>query len=244
MHSSLVIPCAGSGSRLGVNVPKALVRVHGSTSMIDIILHKASGYFSEIVLVINPKDEAFFVNWLRITSISIRKKIKFAYQDDPRGSLEASLIGLSQTKTNHAVTIWGDQIGILPSTVELVIETLKSGVDFMLPITLKSKPYVWLNCSLDFSKVRSVGRSRDGDRKPWISFTDLGCFGFSNNAVSYLEIINSYHMEKKERELDLLYAFPLLSENVSTAISIVRNRGQTFAVNTTSELNLAIKKFS
>jgi CTP:molybdopterin cytidylyltransferase MocA len=244
VSTSLVIPCAGSGSRLGVNVPKALVRVNGSTSMIDFILQKVNECFSEVVLVINPKDEAYFVNWLRVSSISLRKKIKLAYQDIPRGSFEASIIGLNQTKTNHAVIIWGDQIGILPSTVEHVIQKLKSGVDFMVPMTLKARPYVWLNCSLDFSKIKSVGRSRDGDKKPWISFADLGCFGFSNNAISHLEIIHSFHIERKEREPDLLYGFPLLSENVSTALSIVRNRGQTLAVNTPSELSLAIKKFS
>ncbi len=244
MVASLIIPCAGLASRLGADVPKALVEINKNQNILDIILEKIESHFSEIIIVVNPANLSIFNSWLEFSNVADKSRVIFVIQETPKGSLDATLKGLLESSSMSNVVVWGDQIGVLSSTVKLVLGLLERGTDLVVPVTPKVRPYVWIKRGKDGQNIASVKRSRDGDWKPFISLADVGCFGFSQNAISLLNDRKFLSFAGNIREPDLVYAFSSLSSSIKTYVPVIRNRRQTLAVNNPKELCTARRAFS
>jgi molybdopterin-guanine dinucleotide biosynthesis protein A len=244
MVASLIIPCAGLASRLGADLPKALVEINENQNLLDIILQKIESHFSEIIVVVSPAHLSSFNSWLEFSNVANKSRVLFVIQETPKGSLDASLKGLLKSSSISNVVVWGDQIGVLSSTVKLVLDVLEQGTDLVVPVTPKIRPYVWIKREKNGENITYVKRSRDGDSKPLISLADVGCFGFSQKAISFLNEEKFLSLADKVRESDLVYEFSSLSWSVKTYVPIIRNRRQTMAVNNPAELCEARRAFS
>jgi len=78
----LVIPCAGRGTRLGLNVPKALTKVN-SRSLLGHITCFWSSIVDEYIIVVSPSNQAAVMRE--------SGKATFVLQDKPNGLADAIL---------------------------------------------------------------------------------------------------------------------------------------------------------
>lgn len=240
---TLVLPCAGSGSRLGAQGAKTLVEVAGKT-ILERILDEVIACFDEIIIVTRLEDKEEIENCVQ-KRFKIESLFKFVVQTSPTGSLDAILVGLEgATAGNDLVIIWGDQVGVSRSTVSEVCSYIgDSFSNFCMPVISTKSPYVWINLSEE-GKIESVGRKRDGDQSPSEGLADLGVFGFSSSLREVFLRIRSSIPIQNTRERDFIYILPAMSQNAKQCHIIeVHDQKQIISVNTPEELELACEFF-
>lgn len=236
--ATLVVPCAGIGSRLGSTEPKALVKF-GKFSLLSTILMRINEPFNTVILVVRPENHSNFLNTLTQELDSrLIAKIDFRFQQDPSGSLDAVVIGVENLQ-DDVVIVWADQIGVSLSTVQKVLDSLKEHA-FVLPIIEINQPYVWFQVSQN--RIIEVERSRDGDPIPESGVSDVGVFGFSKSALSALKSteMNAFN-ESSLRERDLLYIFPEVTSRFATDFIAVNDLRENLAINSPEQLQSALK---
>ena len=231
---SLVIPAAGLGSRMGNgSKPKALTPFRSGT-LISHVINQAPEFVDEIVIVISPAAEKSFIDSFASEDLTTgtRDRIKFAFQTNPTGSLDAVKLGLQFVTQNRCVIVWADQIGVTRKLIEAVFLQLNQG-ELSIPLLWKENPYVWLDA--DRSQVFEVFRSRDGDSPPSSGWTDLGCFGLGKQAREFLLSRELSDLDDS-RELDFTYALPNISSKFPTSTFEWSDPLAAISVNSPSEL--------
>lgn len=243
--TTLVIPAAGQGTRLGGCLPKALTPLLGSP-LVQRVVDAAKDRVARIVVVITPSAASQFYLWQQTYCSDI--EISWAFQPSPAGSLDAVKIGLTQalkvTPAQEPILIsWADQVGISPAVVKTVSD-LASGSHWTLvvPSAETSHPYVWLD--VKDGLISAVHRVRDGDTPPPIGRADLGIFGLGTELARWLirtelpELTTSSF--NREREIDFTYALPMLSEHADAVeLPLISDPSAVIAVNTPEDLQLA-----
>jgi bifunctional N-acetylglucosamine-1-phosphate-uridyltransferase/glucosamine-1-phosphate-acetyltransferase GlmU-like protein len=236
-RATLMIPCAGMGTRLGSGFPKCLTEISPGVTILRKILLETIQEFTELVIVVSPSGfeyiEGEIVSLGKVVSLP---PVKYAIQRLPIGSLNAVNTGLALCSSSKSVVVWGDQVGVKRSTIKCVLESLTNS-QIVVPVTLKRRPYVWFTLSRRDLSIKAISRVRDGDRSPFIGITDLGVFGINSNARHMINnseksITNS----GVNRELDLLYTFALYPITRLTKLIFRLNFGQTLAINTLEDL--------
>jgi dTDP-glucose pyrophosphorylase len=234
--TTLLLPCGGLGTRLGQSgKAKALAPIKGKL-LLDVILDKIGDLFEEILIVSSPNHEQEFISYLG-TRTNLRAS-RVVVQETPMGSLNAVTTG-GRVLSQDCVVVWGDQIGVSRSTIELVLSIKSLGYSLIVPTIFTQHPYVWLNFSPNLHHVLSIGRQRDGDHteKGW---ADLGVFYFSADALSGLRLIeDELTASLRDREIDLTYAIPLLSKEFQSHFPIRTDTFELLAVNTPEDLRIA-----
>lgn len=235
---TLVVPCAGNGSRLGSTEPKSLVKF-GKFSLLSTILMRIHEPFNRVILVVRPESHSRFANTLaQELDPRLIAKLDFRFQQDPSGSLDAVVIGVENLQ-DDVVIVWGDQIGVSLSTVQQVVDSLKDYA-FVLPIIEIDQPYVWFEVFQ--SRIIEVGRSRDGDPIPERGISDVGVFGFSKNALNSLKSTSNHALnENPLRERDLLYIFPEVTLRFATHFIHVNDLRENLAINSPEQLQSALE---
>ena len=117
MKKSIVISCAGMGSRLGFQMPKCLVKIDGET-IIERQLKQIKNVDEIIVVVGYKADEVVnFVN-------SLNYNVKFAYNYDyEKTATGASFeIGANMAKNDFIIALDGDLL-VHPEDMKLVLST-------------------------------------------------------------------------------------------------------------------------
>lgn len=235
--TTLVIPAAGNGSRLGLpGTPKALAPF-GTGTLLSTILNRVGHLVDDVVIVTKPGLSDTFRNSLTTLVTQIpENRFRYVTQEHPIGSLDAVSAGLEYA-SGAAIVLWCDQIGVSSSTVETMINHGRSN-DFVMPYLKMRSPYVWLE--LEAGKITRVGRSRDGDTVPDVGYADLGVFGLSLTAMRKLkEIAPELAQELGEREIDFTYALPALARSLQSSIFETHDALQALAVNTAEDLRNA-----
>lgn len=234
--TTLLIPCGGLGTRLGQSgKAKALTPIKGKL-LLDVILDKIGDLFEEILIVSSQKHEQEFANYLGTRTNLPTSRV--VVQKTPMGSLNAVTTG-GRVLSEDCVVVWGDQIGVSRSTIELVLCKKRLGYQLIVPTIFTQRPYVWLNFSPDSDHVLSIGRQRDGDltEKGW---ADLGVFYFSADALSGLSLIeDELTASLRDREIDLTYAIPILTKEFESHFPIRTDTFELLAVNTPEDLRIA-----
>jgi bifunctional N-acetylglucosamine-1-phosphate-uridyltransferase/glucosamine-1-phosphate-acetyltransferase GlmU-like protein len=234
--TTLLVPCGGLGTRLGQQgIAKALTPIGGST-LLGTILDKVADLFDEIVIVSSLAHEKVFLDFLQSRTGLPRFRVEI--QESPLGSLNAVNAGSKGLKED-CIVVWGDQIGVSRSTIQLLIEHRNLGFHLAVPRIFTQNPYVWLNFSANSENVLSIGRRRDGDSidKGW---ADLGVFYLSNKALEHLRSIEDELVETQSaREIDLTYAIPILSRESKSYFPIRTDVSELIAVNSLEDLKVA-----
>jgi bifunctional UDP-N-acetylglucosamine pyrophosphorylase/glucosamine-1-phosphate N-acetyltransferase len=176
----LVIPAAGSGTRLGAAVPKLLVPVNGRP-MVRHVLDRYRRFASRAIVVVAPGA----LEQVR-AALAAEPWVTLVVQDAPTGMLDAILLAGSEVSAGpwHRVLItWCDQIAIAPATIEAVVGAAAAHPEppLVMPVCRSVDPYVHLIRDGDGTIVRVLHR-REGDEMPRDGESDAGVFDLSRDA--------------------------------------------------------------
>jgi bifunctional UDP-N-acetylglucosamine pyrophosphorylase / glucosamine-1-phosphate N-acetyltransferase len=184
----VVIPAAGTGSRLGAAVPKLLAAVNGRpmvAHVIDLYRHAAD----RIVIIVSPGARAEVA-----AALAAEPRVTLIVQDEPTGMLDAILMAHSDVSAGPAGRVlitWCDQVAIAPATIAAVIAAAAAQPEppVVMPICRSADPYVHLVRDPDGRIVRVLHR-REGDEMPREGESDAGVFDLSRQA--YLQWLPQY----------------------------------------------------
>jgi bifunctional UDP-N-acetylglucosamine pyrophosphorylase/glucosamine-1-phosphate N-acetyltransferase len=189
MERVVVIPAAGTGSRLGADLPKVLVPVAGRP-MIHHLLDLYACHAEQFVVVVSPAARAQVASSLKAGGAPV----SLVEQARPTGMLDAILLARDAVATaapRRVLITWCDQVAISPATVAAVAAACRRQPEpaLVLPTCRKPEPYVHLERDPDGRIVR-VRHRREGDAMPPAGETDAGVFDLA--ARSYLDWLPQY----------------------------------------------------
>jgi bifunctional N-acetylglucosamine-1-phosphate-uridyltransferase/glucosamine-1-phosphate-acetyltransferase GlmU-like protein len=185
----LVIPAAGSGSRLGAQLPKLLVPVNGRP-MIEHLLALHGGAVGAVVVVVSPQARAQAADALRTSP----HPVSLVVQESPTGMLDAILLArpaVEAVSPRRVLVTWCDQIAIRPETAASVVEAARQTPEpaLVMPTCRSEDPYVHLVRD-DQGRIVRVLHRREGDEMPTTGESDAGLFDLSAHA--YLDLLPQY----------------------------------------------------
>ena len=179
---TLIVPAAGSGTRLGASVPKLLVPVAG-VPMIDRVLDLHAPHVSHAVVVVNPAAEPAVRQHLRR-----RKRVSLAVQPQPTGMLDAIAIGAATEAAAEAENVWitwCDQVAVHAATISMltILADHQSAASVILPTVRLTGPYIhFVRDRAD--RIVGVLQRREGDEMPAEGEGDVGLFSLSHDAAT------------------------------------------------------------
>ena len=178
MHMArlLIVPAAGAGSRLGGTLPKILVPVAGAT-MLDRLLHLYRRVADSIVVVAHPSFAA-----------SLRGPFEVVEQHQRTGMLDAVLLAMpivAREQPEEVWITWGDQVGVLPATIERLAATMASPERpaAALPTVRRTDPYIHFERD-PTGRLSALLQRREGDAMPAVGESDMGLFAMTRDAFT------------------------------------------------------------
>jgi bifunctional UDP-N-acetylglucosamine pyrophosphorylase / glucosamine-1-phosphate N-acetyltransferase len=184
----LVVPAAGSGSRLGAATPKLLAEVNGRP-MIAHILDLYARVAERTVIVVAPGALA------EVRAVLGQDpNIAIITQQTPSGMLDAILLAQDEVRAaspRRVLITWCDQIAIAPATVAAVVSAAAGPLEppVVMPVCHSPDPYVHLVRDAA-GRIAGVLHRREGDDMPAAGESDAGVFDLSRDA--YLEWLTEY----------------------------------------------------
>lgn len=189
MDRILVIPAAGSGTRLGSQLPKPLVEVNGRP-MLDHLLDLYARDTQQAVVVAAPHAVD------RVTALVKHRRapVSVVVQEQPTGMLDAILLAhpvVEAARPRRVLITWCDQVAITPRTVAAVVAAAATEPEpaLVLPTCCTSDPYVHIVRDGQGGIERVLHR-REGDAMPPAGESDAGVFDLA--AVTYLDWLQRY----------------------------------------------------
>jgi bifunctional N-acetylglucosamine-1-phosphate-uridyltransferase/glucosamine-1-phosphate-acetyltransferase GlmU-like protein len=172
---SVIIPAAGSGTRMEQDLPKALTPF-ADTNFLELQIRKFAQFADQILVVISSDHLEDFRNFRIHSGLDFEIMI----QVEGKGTYFAIKSAISNVKHNIVVIAWADQIGISSSLISRVCSRILFGdSSAVVPLFFKQNPYVRALLT-ESREIIGWEYQREGDT---ISegFTDLGIFAFSTN---------------------------------------------------------------
>jgi bifunctional UDP-N-acetylglucosamine pyrophosphorylase/glucosamine-1-phosphate N-acetyltransferase len=185
----LVIPAAGRGSRLGSDLPKALVSVAGRP-MLDWLIDLHSPHVERFIVVANAMSRTSVSEHLaRVGAPST-----VLVQETPTGMLDAILLArpiVEASAAGHVWITWCDQIAVHPQTVERLaaLSDANPSSAIVMPTCTRLNPYIHLQRGAS-NRIATVLQRREGDMMPMIGEGDVGLFSLSHRA--FVEDLHDY----------------------------------------------------
>jgi bifunctional N-acetylglucosamine-1-phosphate-uridyltransferase/glucosamine-1-phosphate-acetyltransferase GlmU-like protein len=175
MNRLLIVPAAGRGSRLGADLPKALVPVAGRP-MLDHLIAIHGSTVDRMVLVVAPAAYDAFA----VFAAAREFPIDLTVQASPTGMLDAVLAAgplVTSRQPARVVVTWCDQIGITAATVGRLDERAR-GADaaaLVFPTLWVDRPYIHFDRDAA-GAITGVRQRREGDLMPEHGEADMGLF--------------------------------------------------------------------
>jgi bifunctional UDP-N-acetylglucosamine pyrophosphorylase/glucosamine-1-phosphate N-acetyltransferase len=181
MDRLLIVPAAGRGSRLGVDIPKALVRVAGRP-MLEHVLERHGPFVDRFVIVVAPSAVDLFSAFIGGQSAPI----DLVVQPRPTGMLDAIMLAAPLVAThrpNRVAVTWCDQVAVTITTAERLWRRAKSPLApaLVFPTLEVEQPYIHFDRD-GTGRITGVRQRREGDRMPERGETDMGLFDLSRDA--------------------------------------------------------------
>jgi bifunctional UDP-N-acetylglucosamine pyrophosphorylase / glucosamine-1-phosphate N-acetyltransferase len=194
MSRLLIVPAAGTGSRLGADVPKVLVKVAGTT-MLERLLNLYRAWVGHVVLVVNPASEDSVRK--HVHSGVDAERVSYVQQPRPTGMLDAILganVVARRAEPTSVWITWCDQIGVHPRTIARLGERTSSVAHdaMVMPTVRQQPPYIHLERDSTGRIVRVLHR-REGDTMPEAGESDIGLFALSRQ--TYFDRLPAYARE-------------------------------------------------
>jgi bifunctional UDP-N-acetylglucosamine pyrophosphorylase / glucosamine-1-phosphate N-acetyltransferase len=185
----VIIPAAGTGSRLGAGLPKLLVPVNGRP-MILRLLDLYANAAERVVVVVSPSALA------QVSAVleGAVPPVSLVVQQQATGMLDAVLLArdrVGDAGPRRILITWCDQVAISTGTVAAITAAARRDPPpaLVMPTCRKPEPYVHLERDATGRIVR-VLHWREGDAMPASGETDAGVFDLS--AQSYFDWLPQY----------------------------------------------------
>jgi bifunctional N-acetylglucosamine-1-phosphate-uridyltransferase/glucosamine-1-phosphate-acetyltransferase GlmU-like protein len=239
MSRLLIIPAAGTGSRLGADVPKVLVRVAGMT-MLERLLELYREPVAHVVVVVNPAFEHLVEQ--SISGHIDAERVSFAHQHHPTGMLDAILLGEPAAKRMNPSSVWitwCDQVAVDPRTIERLGErtSAPSHAAMVMPTLMQPRPYIHLERDRSGRIIRVLHR-REGDVMPETGESDMGLFALSPR--TYLDRLPVYAHEveigRATGERNFLPFIPWLARTETVTTFPAAHPMEAVGINTAQDL--------
>ncbi|MEO5894714.1 MAG: NTP transferase domain-containing protein [Vicinamibacterales bacterium] len=232
---TLIIPAAGTGSRLGAAVPKALVPVCG-VPMVVRLLNLYQSWVDNVVVVVSPAAR-------EAIATVVGAQATIAVQLHPTGMLDAILAAAPDVPSRStAVWItWCDQVAVEPATLARLAAHMAAdpSVALVLPTVQRSNPYIHLQRDAT-NTITGVLHRREGNEMPEEGESDMGVFGVSGRA--FRELLPAFSDATSEssvtRERNFLPFIPWLAAHGSAITFPATDPMEAVGVNTPEELGI------
>lgn len=243
-NANLYIVAAGKGSRMGGNVPKALVPITDEPNLTT-TLKQIGSKFQKVFVVtnVNIQDQwsKYFLDMAEPESEELLHNVVNVPIQSGLGDGHAVMSALQQTNDymNHEIVIaWGDVFFQHGQIIDELLAQPQNGVG-TVPAVMKENPYVTL-LSDDKLRIISADFSKHGESHP-TGFHDQSVFRFHRYALrdALADLHNA--LWKNGRyitpggELSLLYVFHYLYNKHKPAI-VYETNYPTLSFNTVEEV--------
>ena len=243
-NADLYLICAGKGSRMGGNVPKALVPITDEPNLTTTLKQIGSKFRNVFVVTnIDIQDQwsKYFLSMSDELGDSILSNVSNIPIKSGLGDGHAVLQALNQTSnyTNYNVVIaWGDVFFQHGEIIDEILAHPSNGVG-IIPAVTKENPYVTL-LSDENNRIISADFSKYGECHP-TGFHDQSVFRFHRYTLR--EALWNLHnaLWKNGRyitvggELSLLHTFHYLYNN-RTPATVYETDYPTLSFNTAAEV--------
>jgi bifunctional UDP-N-acetylglucosamine pyrophosphorylase/glucosamine-1-phosphate N-acetyltransferase len=189
MTRTMIIPAAGSGSRLGAPVPKVLAPVAGRP-MLDRLLDLYGPVVRRFVVVVSPAGRDLVAGHVRTRA----EEIELEVQREPTGMLDAILLArgaVQRHRPDRVWITWCDQLAVRRETVDRLIEAEATAPEPAMVMPTCPGPDPYIHFDRDGSgRIVAVRQRREGDAMPPVGESDMGLFSLARTA--YLEDLEAF----------------------------------------------------
>jgi bifunctional UDP-N-acetylglucosamine pyrophosphorylase/glucosamine-1-phosphate N-acetyltransferase len=237
MKRLLIIPAAGTGSRLKSPVPKVLFPING-IPMIDYLLNLYATFVDRFVIVLHPSS----LHQVSRHCARHLLKIEFELQESPTGMLDAVLVPLKRVRSYQPTSVWitwCDQIAVQLETIQTLSELSSQCFEnsLIFPTVTRANPYTHLvrNTSGD---IIDILHRREGDVLPEFGESDVGLFCLSGD--TYLRLLPNFSQAlgkgAKTQERNFLPFIPWLNGRGVVHTFPAHNEIESVGINNASDL--------
>jgi bifunctional UDP-N-acetylglucosamine pyrophosphorylase / glucosamine-1-phosphate N-acetyltransferase len=237
MTRTMVIPAAGSGSRLGAPVPKVLAHVAGRP-MIDHLLDLYGPAVQRFVVVVSPAGRDLVASHVRTRT----EEIALEVQLEPTGMLDAILLArdaVQRHRPDRVWITWCDQLAVGQETVDRLKEAEATDPEPALVMPTCPGPDPYIHFDRDGSgQIVAVRQRREGDAMPPVGESDMGLFSLARAA--YLEDLEAFNQAagqgQSTRERNFLPFVPWLARSRRVLTFPCADPIEAVGINTPEEL--------
>lgn len=212
MKTCAVIPAAGLGTRLKMDIPKLLAPLTQTKTIWSVLRRKLLPIVDHIHLVVSPIGEPLIREV--VTNDEVSGLVSLSIQPKPIGMGDAIFQGYpiwSQAKT--VLVIWGDQVFVSHKTLARSLELhAQAAKTVSLPIVRQPAPYVEYMFDKS-SRLVQVKQSREGDKCSPNGFSDVGTFVLSVDDLlpEWQKYLSQTQLGSTTGEVNFLPFLPFLS---------------------------------
>ena len=179
MKKIIVIPAAGRGSRLGIELPKIFTPIFEEKSVYDFIMQHDHNEVDQIILLLSPAGKEFFDQHYKINA---PKNLDIWIQPQANGMFEAMNLLferlLQQENDFQLVLQWGDQPFCDQELQQILFEDLNHHA-VSVPLVWVEKPYVQFRLG---DRIEVI-ETREGEISDLFGFKDMGIFAFNRHVI-------------------------------------------------------------
>lgn len=201
MSVCAVIPAAGRGSRLGLDLPKILVPVDDGVTVWDMLRAQLAPHVHRLHVVLSTSGAALFPGGPDV-SVSV--------QAEPTGMGDA-ILGCAAywSAYDTILVVWGDQVHVSGATVAAVLAAHRGGLT--IPLVRQDDPYVEYRFAGD--RLDTVLQSREGDVCAPGGLADVGVFCLSTDGLvdAWRSYVEGRAVGGRTGEVNFLPFLPYLS---------------------------------
>jgi bifunctional UDP-N-acetylglucosamine pyrophosphorylase/glucosamine-1-phosphate N-acetyltransferase len=244
MKTCAVIPAAGRGTRLGLDIPKILVPITEEITIWNILETRLAPHVSHLHVILAPSVERSFQNQLRPEE---KTRITTSAQAVPRGMGDAIFGAYAHWKQFDTILIvWGDQVNLSASTVAKVMDRCGGQKTLALPLTRMEVPYVQYD--IKDGHLVNVRQQREGAITDRGGLSDIGVFALSVQGLEkeWKLYLDQATVGEETGEVNFLPFLVFLSNERKWQLKLVEvaDENEARGVNTADDLQFARQRLA
>jgi bifunctional UDP-N-acetylglucosamine pyrophosphorylase/glucosamine-1-phosphate N-acetyltransferase len=171
-----IVPAAGKGTRLGLDVPKIMAPLGKDYIIWDILYSKLMEVSDHIYVVISPWGKSTFLNYIQKRS---HQAVDVVVQAQPIGMGDAVFnVAPYFQNARNVLIVWGDQVNVSNHTLKLVRDA-HGGRKRTVVIPTVVSPFPYVEYVFSNGNLLNILETREGAKCTPNGYTDIGTFMLS-----------------------------------------------------------------